>query len=281
MPAVANLVRNSCRALAFLALARRNRTGTAVRAGIPVCAWAGNLLCYNLNAPFMAGRGIRDHPEGFPNMLSSKKKLQIASAFVALFVFALGVGCSGFFVDPVLTSITVGPTATINQGATVQESAIGTYNDGSTKALGSGVQWSTSASTTASVNASGLVTGNSPGTATVTAAFQATSGTASITVNLGSVTALKISPTTANIATNGGTQTFTALATVTGNSNPVDVSSTATWTVSDTTNFTITQGDPVTITAGANATVGQQVTVTATYISSSTLNATAKLTVIQ
>jgi hypothetical protein len=229
----------------------------------------------------MAGRGIRDHPEGFPNMLSSKKKLQIASAFVALFVFALGVGCSGFFVDPVLTSITVGPTATINQGATVQESAIGTYNDGSTKALGSGVQWSTSASTTASVNASGLVTGNSPGTATVTAAFQATSGTASITVNLGSVTALKISPTTANIATNGGTQTFTALATVTGNSNPVDVSSTATWTVSDTTNFTITQGDPVTITAGANATVGQQVTVTATYISSSTLNATAKLTVIQ
>jgi hypothetical protein len=229
----------------------------------------------------MAGRGIRDHPEGFPNMLSSKKKLQIASAFAAVFVFALGVGCSGFFVDPVLTSITVGPTATINQGATVQESAIGTYNDGSTKALGSGVQWSTSASTTASVNASGLVTGNSPGTATVTAAFQATSGTASITVNLGSVTALKISPTTANIATNGGTQTFTALATVTGNSNPVDVSSTATWTVSDTTNFTITQGDPVTITAGANATVGQQVTVTATYISSSTLNATAKLTVIQ
>jgi hypothetical protein len=35
----------------------------------------------------------------------------------------------------------------------------------------------------------------------------------------------------------------------------------------------------VTITAGAGATVGQQVTVTATYLSTNTLNATAKLTV--
>lgn len=214
-------------------------------------------------------------------MLSRNKKLQIASAVGSLLLFALGLGCNGFFVDPVITSITVGPTATINQGATVQESAIGTYNDGSTKALSSGVQWSSSASSTASVNSSGLVTGASPGTATITAAFQATSGTSSITVNLGNVTALKVSPTTANISTNGGSQTFTALATVTGESAPVDVSSTATWTVSDTTNFTITQGDPMTITAGAGATIGEQVTVTATYVSTSTFTANATLRVTQ
>jgi hypothetical protein len=216
-------------------------------------------------------------------MLSRKKKIQIVSAFATLLWFALGVGCSGFFVDPVLTSITVGPTATINQGGTVQESAIGTYNDGSAKALSSGVQWSSSATTTATVSNSGLVTGASPGTATITAAFQATSGTSSITVNLGNVTALKVSPATASIATNGGTQTFTALATVTGDSTPVDVSSTATWTVSDTANFTITQGDPVTITAGVNAPVGEQVTVTATYISTTTIvsNPSGKLTVTQ
>jgi hypothetical protein len=47
-------------------------------------------------------------------MLSSKKKLQRVTAFATLFPFALGVGCSGFFVDPVLTSIALGPTATIN-----------------------------------------------------------------------------------------------------------------------------------------------------------------------
>ncbi len=79
-------------------------------------------------------------------MLSSKKKLQLVAAFATLLLFATGVACNGFFVDPVLTSMTVGPTATINQGETVQESAIGTYNDGSTKILSSGVQWSSSAS---------------------------------------------------------------------------------------------------------------------------------------
>jgi len=223
---------------------------------------------------------IGSFPGGFPNMLSSKKKLQIVAAFATLLLFAAGVGCSGFFVDPVLTSIAVGPTATINQGATVQESAIGTYNDGSTKTLGSGVQWSSSSATTASVNSSGLVTGASPGSATITAAFQATSGTSSITVNLGNVTALKITPPTATISMNGGVQTFFAYATVTGDSNLVDVSSTATWTVSDPTNFTITQGDPVTITAGAGATLGEVVTVSASYVSTNTVTAVpAKLTV--
>ena len=40
-------------------------------------------------------------PEGFPNMLSSKKKLQLVAAFATLFLFAVGMGCNGFFVDPV------------------------------------------------------------------------------------------------------------------------------------------------------------------------------------
>jgi hypothetical protein len=208
-------------------------------------------------------------------MLSSKKKLQLVAAFATLLLFALGVGCSGFFVDPVLTSIAVGPTATIDQGGTVQESAIGTYNDGSTKSLGSGVQWSSSATTTASVNSSGLVTGASPGTATITAAFQATSGTASITVNLGNVTALKISPSgNTNIAVSGGSAPFTALATVTGDSTPVDVSSTATWTLADTTDFQLTLGDPVTVMTLSTATVGMTTTLSASYVSTTTVTAT-------
>ena len=99
-------------------------------------------------------------PRGLFKMLSHKKKLQLVAAFATFFLFAVGVACSGFFVAPVLTSIAVGPTATINQGATVQESAIGTYNDGSTKILGSGVQWSSSDTGFATVNSSGLVTGS-------------------------------------------------------------------------------------------------------------------------
>jgi hypothetical protein len=221
----------------------------------------------------MGTAAIDGSREGFPNMLSSKKKLQLVAAFATLLVFAVGVGCDGFFVDPVLTSIAVGPTATIGQGATVQESAIGTYNDGSTKTLGSGVQWSSSDTAAASVNSSGLVTGNSQGSATITAAFQTTSGTSTITVNLGNVTALKISPAgNTNIKGNGGSATFTALATVTGESNPVDVSSNTTWTLSNTTDFQLTQGDPVTVSTLTD-TPGAQSTLSASYTSTTTITA--------
>jgi Big-like domain-containing protein len=218
-------------------------------------------------------------------MLSSKKKLQLVAAFATFFLVVVGVACSGFFVAPVLTSIAVGPTATINQGATVQESAIGTYNDGSTKILGSGVQWSSSAATTASVNSSGLVTGASPGSATITAAYQATSGTSSITVSLGNVTALNITPQSGTVTINGTSGAYTANATVAGDSTPVDVSPTATWTTSDPTNITITvpttTGVGTTFTAGSATPPGEVVTITATYVSTTTLTATAKLTVNQ
>jgi Big-like domain-containing protein len=207
-------------------------------------------------------------------MVSSKKRLQLVAAFGTFLLFATGVACNGFFVDPVLTSITVGPTATINQGATVQESAIGTYNDGSTKTLSSGVQWSSSDSTTAGVNTTGLVTGAAPGSATITAAFQATSGTASITVSLGNVTALKTTPAgNVNIQEGGGTASFYAYATVTGDPTPVDVSSTATWTLLNTTDFQLTLGDPITVQTLSSATLGETTTLQASYASTNTVNA--------
>jgi trimeric autotransporter adhesin len=219
-------------------------------------------------------------------MLSSKKKLQLVAAFATLLLFAGVVGCNGFFVDPVLTSIAVGPTANINQGNTVQESAIGTYNDGSTKTLSSGTQWSSSDTTIASVSNSGLVTGTSPGSATITAAFQATSGTASITVSIGNVTALKITPPSGTVAVNGTSAPFFANATVAGDSTPVDVSPTATWTTSDPTNITInvptTIGVGVTFTAGSATPPGEVVTITATYTSTTIVTAPpATLTVSQ
>jgi len=62
-------------------------------------------------------------------------------AFPELCVTAVGVlavvsvllssnGCD-FFVDPVLTGMAVGPSATIQTGNTVQMNAVGTFNDGS------------------------------------------------------------------------------------------------------------------------------------------------------
>ncbi|HTA23062.1 MAG TPA: Ig-like domain-containing protein [Terriglobales bacterium] len=210
-------------------------------------------------------------------MLSGKKKLEIIAAFATLLLFAVGVACNGFFVDPVLTSVTVGPTATINQGGTVQESAVGSYNDGSTKSL-TDVQWSSDTESVATVSTAGLVTGVSPGAATITGASGTVSGTATITVALQNVTGITVSPSTKSIQANGGTGQFTAMATVSGGP-AVDVTATATWSASDTTNTTLTQGiDPETVTIGA-ASVGEQITLTASYLSGSGVTYTANATI--
>lgn len=218
-------------------------------------------------------------------MLSRKKKIRIGGAIAALLLLATVVGCNGFFVNPVLTSITVGPTATINEGGTVQESAVGSYNDGSTKSL-TNVQWSSDTESVATISSSGLVTGVSPGTSTITGASGTVSGTATITVALQNVTGITVSPTSRSIATNGGTGTFTAMATISGGA-PVDVSATATWTASDVNSgndVTLTQGvTPETVTIGSTATVGEKITLTASYLSGSgvTYTANATITVIQ
>lgn len=214
-------------------------------------------------------------------MLSGKKKIKLLAAFATLMLAAVGVGCHGFFVDPVLTSVTVGPTATINQGGTVQESAVGTYNDGSTNSL-TNVSWSSDTQSVATIATTGLVTGVSPGTATITGASGTVSGTATITVALQNVTGITVSPTSANIKANGGTGAFTAKATVAGGA-AVDVTATATWTASDTTNTTLTQGvDPETVTV-LGALPGAKITLTASYLSGSgvTFTANATITVTQ
>ena len=212
-------------------------------------------------------------------MLSGKKKLQIFAAFGTLLLCAVGVACSGFFVNPTLTSLAVGPTANLNQGQTVQETAVGTYNDGSTSTV-SNVQWSSSDESVASVSSSGLVTGISSGSspATITGASGAVSGTSTITVTLSNVTALKLSPTGGTVTANGGTTNIEALATVPGSSIPADVSAQVTWTISDNTNFQITQQeDPAVLTCiGTNT--GLPVTVTATYQSTSQLQASGTWT---
>jgi hypothetical protein len=219
-------------------------------------------------------------------MRSNRKKLQLLGAFAALFSLALAIGCTGFFQNPTLTSLTVGPVLNVDQGATGQLSVTGTYSDGSTKSLSTGLVWSTSDDTIATVNNSGLVTGVSAGgPVTITAADGTVTGTTSVTVVLVNVTAININPTTADATANGGFATFQAFATVSGDTTTVDVTSTATWTITSTTSgstadFSITQGDPLTVTVESTATVGEVATITATYTSgSTTFTATAKLTV--
>lgn len=171
-------------------------------------------------------------------MLSGNKKLRIAGAFGALLVFALGVGCNGFFVNPTLTGLTVGPTTSIGTGSTVQMTAVGTYNDGSTGTV-KNVFWSTSASTIASVNTGGLVKGIGPGQATITGASGTVNGSATITVTLTGITTIQVTnPSGSSVTWGGGTQ-FVATATANGQSGIV-VTDSVTWSISPTnSNVTI------------------------------------------
>jgi hypothetical protein len=162
--------------------------------------------------------------------MPSKRKRQIFATITTLLLFAAGVGCTGFFVNPTLTGITVGPTATIQQSKTVQMTATGTYNDGSTKTLTSGIFWSSGTQSVATVNSStGLVTGVSPGTATITGASGTQTGTATITVTIANLTAITVTPTNQSI-TAGNPEQF--VATGTANGQPVVITDSVTWSFS-------------------------------------------------
>lgn len=216
-------------------------------------------------------------------MAGSRRKLQLLLSFTTLLLIATAIGCRGFFRDPQLTSITVGPQgANIQQGTTLPMSAQGNFDDGSTNTLTSGVLWSSSDTAVAPITQGGIVTGASAGTSTISAAKGAITGTTTITVSLNNVTAVKISPTSRSIPV-GGTTTYQAFATVSG--QQVDISSSVTWTVTTTSGgsvstINITNGvSPATVTVNAG-TASTDYNVNVTYTTSTqTFTDTATLTV--
>lgn len=208
------------------------------------------------------------------------RKLPLTLAFAVLVVLAFGAGCHGFFVDPQLTSIAVGPAGqNVQQGKTLQMSAQGTYDDGSTQNITGSVLWSSS-DASATVSASGVLTAvQAPGTPTITASKGTISGTTTVNIVLSGVTAITISPKTATVR-QGASQNFTCAATVSG-SSPVDVTASASWATSDTTNTQITQGtSPVVFTVPGTITANETVTVTVSYtVGTTTFHDTATVTV--
>lgn len=206
-------------------------------------------------------------------MYSTKQKLRLIGAFAALATLALAISCRGFFVNPTLTGVSVGPQGlSIQVNQTWQMSATGTYNDGSQKTLTSGVTWSSSDANTASIGqTSGIVTGVAIGSATVTAASgscSACSGTTTVTVVLTGVTSVLVSPSNQSTTRNGNVVYYTAKA----NGSTDITNSGAVWTVVDSTgtdqtaNFTFSflAGSGEGIVPTSSATVGTY-TVKATY----------------
>lgn len=179
-------------------------------------------------------------------MPSLKSKLRVTCAFAALATLALAVSCRGFFVKPTLSSLVVAPASpsiqTGNTNNTVQMSAVGTFNDGSTG--NASVTWSINPTAVATISASGLVTSVSTGTATVTATSTQNptiTGTQSLTVTVGCIQSIAISPTSASISVSGtNTTTFAAKATTCN--GVVDVTTSSSWSSSNTAVATVAGG---------------------------------------
>jgi len=101
------------------------------------------------------------------------------------------VGCNGFFVDPTLSSITITPAnpSLQNVDQTLQLTATGTFNDGSTKNLtaSSSTTWSSSDPAAVTVSNTGVIKAVSvtSGTSvTISATSTTSNGTASGTVSV-------------------------------------------------------------------------------------------------
>jgi hypothetical protein len=201
-------------------------------------------------------------------MLRSTQKLLL---MLGGLVLAVELGCTGFFVNPTLSSLSIGPsnqTITVVPKQTLQMSATGSYSDGSSKDLTGKVSWSSGTASCATISSSGLVTPVSSVTGicttAVTAAFgTVTSSSVNVTVTEGAPTQITLTATPTNPAPNSSV-TFKALATFPNNATQQDVTTSVTWNNTDTTDLTLTNGS-TTGTISATAAVGTQINVTASF----------------
>lgn len=168
----------------------------------------------------------------------AKKLRQISLLFVLPAFMFTSSSCDGFFVDPTLTSVSVGPqNLSIGLNEQWQMSATGTYSDGHQKTLTSGVVWSSADSAVASVGkTSGQVTGLSIGLTTISASAgscSACSGSTTVTVALQGVTSITVSPSDQTVKIGGTPVYYRALA-----NGATDITNAgANWTVVDSTGF--------------------------------------------
>ena len=131
----------------------------------------------------------------------------------------------------VLQSLTVAPEApSVPAGLTVQLTATGHYDDGTSKDLTGEVTWGSSDATIATVAADGLVSGLVPGTVTITASSAiagVTPGSVVLTVAAPRLDSIEVAPGTASVAA-GRTVQFVATGTFSDSSHD-DISTRVAW----------------------------------------------------
>jgi hypothetical protein len=250
----------------FLPSVARLPEGVARGSGTRGCA-GENSLCYNFWIRNKDPEQASGRPTGAAEntMFSPNSKLRLIGAFAALASLALAVSCRGFFVDPIISSLAVGPAnPTIETGTTnntVQMTVSGTNNDGSI-ADNPSVSWTITPTSVATISNDGLVTSASTGTATITATSNqnpSVSATQSVTVTVGCISAITLDPTSGNVSANSGTTVSITATATTCNGSP-NVTSVATWTSSNTSLATVAGG---LVTAVPGITTGGIVQITA------------------
>jgi hypothetical protein len=159
-------------------------------------------------------------------------------------------GRAAFNVNQPITLITVAPgSSTVATGVPLQFTATATYGDNSTGDLTSAVTWSSSDPTKATISNfaayNGLVTPLAPGSTTIQAAFEGTSGSTNLTVGAPVQVGLLVSPQTPSFADAGATQQLSALAQFSDGSMQ-DVTGTASWSSNNSGLASVAPGGLVT-----------------------------------
>ena len=133
-----------------------------------------------------------------------------------------------------LSSLNISPSSlNLANGTSGKLTATAIFSDGSSVDVSNQTTWSPGDAGVASVDDSGLVTANSVGSTTVTADYGALSKDVAITTTNATLETLTVSPATATLA-NGLTKQFNATATFSDNTTQ-DVTSSVSWSSSDTT----------------------------------------------
>jgi hypothetical protein len=142
-----------------------------------------------------------------------------------------------------LKSIAVSPsTAVMAPASTLSYGATGTYSDGSTASITNAVTWSSSASNVVSITSFGLATGQSAGTATIMAQQGSVSGTAAVVVASSTLKSIQVSPPSATVAEQTGTQ-FNAVG-IFADSSTQNLTGSVTWTSSPASVATVSNASP-------------------------------------
>jgi hypothetical protein len=141
-----------------------------------------------------------------------------------------------------------------SQGLTVK----GSFSDGSSLDVTSGATFASSNTSVATVSATGFVTAVRPGTATITATYNAlgktATGTATITVPKPAVVAIAATPTLLTLAPGGATQALSVTATYADATSGV-ITSNLTFISSNTAAATVSPAGVITTAATGSATI--------------------------